>query len=218
MLFQNGQKIIFTGDSITDSNRKRPVGEGLWEGVGGGYVRQVDTLLNVLYPEMLFHIVNTGWSGNTSRDLMERFDRDVLDLNPDWVFMMIGANDVWRQFDEPGMTSTHVGLAEYTQNVSQMVKKVLAKGKKIICMTPYYMERNKQDPMRIRMDEYGLAMKRVCEANGVPCIDTQAIFDDYLRYRHPCYLSWDHVHAGHIGSMLLAKTILASIGVDRALY
>ena len=218
MLLQNGERIVFTGDSITDCGRKRPVGQGLWEGVGTGYVRQFDTLINLLYPENTYHIMNTGWSGNTSRDLLARFDNDVMALSPDWVFMMIGANDVWRLFDEPGMVSTHIGLAEYTQNVAEMVKKVLDAGKKIVCISPYYIEGNKQDPMRIKMDEYALAMRRVCEANGVPYIDVQSVFDEYLRHRHPCYLSWDHVHPGPIGAMIIAKTILTFLGVDRPLY
>ena len=34
MIFENKDKIVFTGDSVTDAGRKRPVGEGLWEGLG----------------------------------------------------------------------------------------------------------------------------------------------------------------------------------------
>ena len=40
--------ILFTGDSITDAGRKRPLGEGLWDGVGNGYVREVDNLRRYL--------------------------------------------------------------------------------------------------------------------------------------------------------------------------
>ena len=40
MLLQNGDRIVFTGDSTTDAGRARPVGEGLHQGVGDGYVRQ----------------------------------------------------------------------------------------------------------------------------------------------------------------------------------
>lgn len=47
MLIQNGQKIVFAGDSVTDAGRKRPVGEGLWEGTGNGYVRLIDSYLAV---------------------------------------------------------------------------------------------------------------------------------------------------------------------------
>ena len=70
LLFENNDRIVFTGDSVTDSGRGRPVGQGLWDGVGNGYVRAIDSLLAVSYPESLFHIMNTGSSGFTSRDLL----------------------------------------------------------------------------------------------------------------------------------------------------
>ena len=43
MLFTSGDRIVFTGDSVTDAGRGRPVGEGLWQGVGDGYVRTIDS-------------------------------------------------------------------------------------------------------------------------------------------------------------------------------
>ena len=51
MLFTSGDRIVFTGDSVTDAGRGRPVGEGLWQGVGDGYVRTIDNILNVVYPD-----------------------------------------------------------------------------------------------------------------------------------------------------------------------
>ena len=93
MLIKNGERIVFTGDSITDFDRKRPVGEGLWEGVGTGYVRLVHTLVNALSPREVIRISNTGVGGNNILDLEARWQQDVLDLNPDWVSVMIGVND-----------------------------------------------------------------------------------------------------------------------------
>ena len=43
MIFKNGQKIVFAGDSVTDDGRARPVGEGLWDALGNGYVKLIDT-------------------------------------------------------------------------------------------------------------------------------------------------------------------------------
>ena len=77
MLLKNGERIVFTGDSITDTGRKRPVGEGLWEGTGTGYVRLVESFISVFYPEISVRVSNTGVSGNTSRDLLNRFDESI---------------------------------------------------------------------------------------------------------------------------------------------
>ena len=83
MLFEKGQKIVFAGDSVTDDGRKRPIGEGLGEGVGKGFVRFVDTFLTVDYPELMLRVVNMGNAGDTSADLLARWDSDVTALKPD---------------------------------------------------------------------------------------------------------------------------------------
>ena len=93
MLFTSGDRIVFTGDSVTDAGRGRPVGEGLWQGVGDGYVRTIDNILNVVYPDWRIWVSNTGTSGDTSRSLKKRWQEDVMNLKPDWVSLMIGIND-----------------------------------------------------------------------------------------------------------------------------
>ena len=214
--FHDGDKILFTGDSVTDSGRGRPVGEGLWEGVGNGYVRSVDTILNVCYPELLLHICNTGTSGNTSRDLAERWQAEVLDLAPDYLVMCIGFNDVWRQFDSPACRNQQVPPEEYRENLIRMIDSAKPKVKEMILMTPYYMEPCREDRMRARMDEYRAIMLAVAEEKGVCCIDLQKEFDDYLQYRHSSYLTWDRIHPGWIGSLIIARAFLRAVGFDRA--
>ncbi|MFN8378973.1 MAG: GDSL-type esterase/lipase family protein [Anaerolineae bacterium] len=44
-------------------------------------------------------VINMGVGGNTVRDLAARWESDVTALNPDWLSICIGINDVWRQFD-----------------------------------------------------------------------------------------------------------------------
>lgn len=107
MKLQKNDKLLFIGDSITDCGREHPVGEGS-SGLGHGYVAQVYALLRSIYPELMLRIQNVGNSGNTIRDLKQRWERDVIDLKPDWLTIMIGINDVWRQFDRPLSADSHV--------------------------------------------------------------------------------------------------------------
>ena len=92
------------GDSVTDCERLRPIGEGLFDALGRGYVSMVDGLLMARYPAHRIRVVNMGVSGNTVRDLQKRWQTDVMDLKPDWLSVCIGINDVWRQFDTPLQT------------------------------------------------------------------------------------------------------------------
>ena len=111
MIFKHMDRIVFAGDSVTDMESAQPVGEGLFENVGKSYVRIVENMLAAFYPEVYLRVTNSGIGGNTSRDLLQRFDRDVVSLKPDWVSICIGINDVWRQFDSstarPSRTSRY---------------------------------------------------------------------------------------------------------------
>ena len=94
MIFDDMDRIVFAGDSVTDMGSEQPVGEGLFDSLGTGYVRVVENLLSAFYPEIRLRITNSGVAGNSSRDLLARYQRDVVDLRPDWVSICIGINDV----------------------------------------------------------------------------------------------------------------------------
>lgn len=214
MLFENMERIVFAGDSVTDMNSTRPVGEGLFENVGRGYVRIVENMLNTWYPDVKVRVTNSGISGNTSRDLRERFKRDVIDLNPDWISICIGINDVWRQFDSPAIQDSQVMPEEYEENVESMILSVKNKVKGIFLMTPYYMEPNSEDWMRKKMDEYGEICKRLAEKHGCILVDLQEAFNHYFRYRHSSYIAWDRVHPNQIGATIIAREFLKHCEFD----
>lgn len=214
MIFQNNDRIVFAGDSVTDMGSTNPIGEGLCENVGRGYVRLVESFLSAYYPEILTRVTNAGISGNTSRDLLARFDRDVVSLNPDWVSICIGINDVWRQFDCPAIPDGHVMPEEYRNNVEEMILKVKDKVKGIFILSPYYIESNHDDFMRKRMNEYVEISKELAEKHGCRFVDFQKVFENYCKIRHSAYIAWDRVHPNQVGSMLMAKAFLEQCDFD----
>lgn len=214
MLIRNGEKILFTGDSVTDAGRARPVGM-CNNGLGSAYVSVINNFLTAYCPEMRFPIYNTGVGGNTSRDLLARFDTDVLDLHPDTVCIMIGVNDVWRQYDTPDYKERHVYIDEYEKNLREMIEKATNAKIRVILMTPYYIEPNKEDWMRKSVDEYGSVVKKLAKEYNLLCIDVQKPFDEYLKYRYSAFVVWDRVHPNAVGSMLIAREFLKAIGFDR---
>ena len=214
MIFQNNDRIIFAGDSVTDMGSNQPLGEGLSDKVGRGYVRVVENMLAVWYPELNFRITNAGTSGNTSRDLLARFERDVTSQKPDWVSICIGINDVWRQFDVPAILDAAVLPDEYERNVESMILAVKKKVKGIFILSPYYIEPLSEDPMRRRMDEYGEICRRLAEKHGCEFVDFQRMFSDYCKYQHSSRLAWDRVHPNQMGATLMAREFLRHTGFD----
>lgn len=83
---------------------------------------------------------------------------------------------------------------------------------KMIWMTPYYLEPNENDPMRKRMDEYGTICKEEAAKRGIPCVDLQASFAEILKNRYPAYITWDRVHPGWTGSLIIARALMKELG------
>ena len=213
MLFKPNQKVVFIGDSITDYERARPVGEGLFGGIGKSYVGIVEGMVAAAYPDHHVRFVNMGIGGNTVLDLEARWQTDVTALDPDWVFVYIGINDVWRQFDSPLQTEKHISPtvfeAVYRELIEQTYKSL--KGGMVL-MTPHFLELNKNDPMRIRMDEYGDIVRKLAKEYGLMLVDTQAAFDGFLEHNHPMVINWDRIHPNVMGHCILARAVLKTGG------
>ena len=225
MIFENGDRLIFAGDSVTDMGSAQPVGEGLFDNVGRSYVREIENLLSAVYPEVNLRVTNSGISGNTSRDLLQRFDRDVASLRPDWVSICIGINDVWRQFDTPAALDNQVMPKEYVENLKEMIEKSKQAAREVILMTPYYMEFNTLDAMRSRMDVYGGICRKLAEEYEIHFVDLQEVFDKYFKTRdengqyahHSTFIAWDRIHPNQIGATLIAAAFLEACGLKLSL-
>ena len=205
-------KLLFIGDSITDAGRAQPVGEGRGEALGRGYVSLVDALLGTTYPERSIRVVNVGTSGNTVRQLQARWKTDVQDLKPDWLSVMIGINDVWRQFDLPRQPETHVYPDEYEATLRTLVQATRPQLQGLVLMTPYYIEPNPEDAMRAQMDVYGSIVKKIAAEYDAFFVATQTAFDAVLPHYYPATLAWDRVHPNLTGHMVLARAFLHAVG------
>ena len=212
MKIQKGSKLVMIGDSITDAERTRPVGEGLFGATGKGYVSLVDALLTSTYPALGIRVVNQGCSGNTVRELKSRWQTDVLDLKPDWLSIMIGINDVWRQFDLPRQTEIHVYPEEYEATLEELIAGTQPALKGLVLMTPYMIEPGKSDPMRVQMERYGAIVKKLAAKHGCVFVDMQAAFDAVLPHYHAMSLAWDRIHPNVTGHMIMARAFLNGIG------
>lgn len=213
MRIQQGSKLVMIGDSITDCGRARPVAEAAGDDLGNGYVSLVDAWVRAALPEWRLRVVNMGISGNTVRDLRARWQTDVLDLAPDWVSVLIGINDVWRQFQHPLQAEWHILPDEYAVTLEALVAETRPAVRGMMLMTPFFIEPNPREPMRARMDEYGQIVTGLAKRYDAIPVDTQAAFDAVLVHVHPMTLALDRVHPGTPGHMVLAWAFLRALDV-----
>lgn len=208
MALQDGDRLLLIGDSITDAGRARPRGEGP-DGLGWGYAALTAAMLTARAPERRIEVINMGISGNTSRDLRARWRTDCLDLRPNLVTVMIGVNDVWRKFDHPDDPSLHVPLDEYTANMDRLVGDALTVSRGIVVLSPFFLEPDRDDPMRRMMDDYVAAARWAAEAHRQPFLNLQDLFDRWLERRPSSAFSSDRVHPNVTGHYLLAVALLS---------
>lgn len=213
MKLKNGDIVVFAGDSVTDAGKI-----GSYMALGSGYVYYVNNIVNAFYPEITPKFINAGISGDTSTDLLNRFDKDVLSQNPNYVFILIGANDIWRQFDRPCYPEQAVDLPTHLSNLEDMLKKVISIGATPVLMPTYYIESNDSDQMKNTTLLYAQAQKDLAKKYGVEVVDVQAEFDKYLTHRYSASLTWDRVHPGPVGSMLIAKAVLNYFKFEKKVF
>lgn len=210
MIIENKNTLIFIGDSITDCGRNRETGT-MPDSLGDGYVNIVNNLIYSTDPSCGIKVVNMGISGDTIRHLKERWQDDLIDKRPDYVCIMIGVNDVWRKFDHYLNPENCVELDEYKETYIELIEKTINNVKGIILMTPFFLETNKYDAFRAYLDKYGMIVKELSEKYNTILVDTQAVFDDYLKNVYSMSIASDRVHPNQIGHTVIAKAVLNAL-------
>lgn len=211
-MFNKGARIVFAGDSITDAGRDRSAMPGGW-GFGNGYVNQIHCLLSAIYPDLDYVTINSGVSGDDIMQLSERWQKDVLDLQPDVVSVMIGVNDAWRHFDQPFWAPYRHSVADYEQEYRKLLD-TLTPETRIILMSSFMFEANKQEPMRMMVEEFAASSKKLAQEYNALYVDVQAAVDEYLTAKHTCIVSQDRVHPYERGAVLITRAWLQTVGFD----
>lgn len=208
MRFEQHQKVLFAGDSITDCGRRdraMPYGDG--------YVSLVRAFVTARYPYLGLTWENRGIGGDTVRHLAERWQADVIAEQPDWLAVKIGINDVWRSFDQGGAGA--VPIDEYEATYRMLLQNAVEfTGCKLIIAEPYIIEADSQDPMRMQMDEYGAVARRLAQEFDAVQVHTQAAFDEALNTTTPDAWAHDKIHPNLEGHGVIALAFLRAIGWD----
>lgn len=123
-------KLLFQGDSITDWGRNYDDIHDL----GNGYVKFAAELLKEKYPEIQFEFINLGISGNQTKDLVERLQRDFIDINPDIVSILIGINDTWHHAENKDWIPNELFEKQYRTVLKSIKENTSAK---IMMLEPF---------------------------------------------------------------------------------
>ena len=207
LLFTHGQKLLFIGDSITDAGRS-PILP-----LGDGYVRRFQDLTRARYPDLNLSILNRGISGETTRDLLGRWERDVIHLQPDWLFIKVGINDVWSMID--GFFLEGISLEEFEINYRSLIEQTEKHTRaKVVLIEPLLVEKNRQDNFRKALAHYQEKVAQLADEYHLLSVKLQQAFDKGLLSQPAGYWAEDRVHPTPVGHALIAEQILAVCGYE----
>lgn len=203
--------MLFTGDSITDCGRR-----GDKAPLGGGYVHWVHDLIMARYPEHGLTYINTGISGNTVRDLTNRWTDDVILHQPDWLSIMIGINDIHRWL--ANIEGQSVNPEEYADMYRKILERVRTEtNAKLILLEPFYISRDAHgDNHRTRVLEnlvsYRETAKGLAEEFGAKWVPLHSVFQRILKTHAIDNLCPEPVHPNPSGHLVMAHEWLAAVG------
>lgn len=210
-------RVMFTGDSITDVNRGRPIGE--MSSLGDSYVSNIYVQTVARNPLCRMRFLNSATSGNTSRQLLARFDTEVLSYNPDWLFIMIGINDCWRCDTNKVLPETWVSADEHREYVEDMLVICISAGVKPVLVSPFFLGQDKTEFMRRMCDELNVIQKELAAKYSIGYIDVQTPLDDFVKAMNTTYfLSSDRVHPNAYGKQIITNAIMESPVYKELLY
>jgi lysophospholipase L1-like esterase len=125
-------------------------------------------------------VINAGEGGNTTRTLLSRLKRDVLDRKPSLVLMMVGTNDMLN-------SKKLATFRQYRNRLETLIKKITANKSKIILMTippcneKYLLKRHKAEKYKPhtpteRIIEANKIIKNLAKKYSIPLVDVYSIF------------------------------------------
>ena len=181
--------IVFIGDSITDAGRL----DRAYKPFGYGYVHFVANYMLAKYPEYNLRIINTGISGNTVRDLNNRWQRDCLDHKPDILSILIGINDVCRQYEN--RMNEAVLIEEYELTYERLLSMVKEKyNSRLILMEPFLFCEDKTNSAYETLQEYIHIVDMLAEKFSTVLVPLQNSIDKKIKQVPQDRWSDDMVH------------------------
>ena len=223
------QLVAFLGDSITQhlvavSDRMETQTDGL-PPVGTsvsvdrienrGWTDILANRIRLACPERRIHYINAGIGGHSSRQMLARFDADVLTQHPHWLLLSAGVVEVRRLY-QPDRASERVSLEEYAANLTAMTTGARRENMQVILLEPTPHARKVTDgPPEVTLEdvnsrtrEYAAAMRQVATTMGVGFVPLfETFLDMEQRLAGEASLYADEVHLGALGDFLYSQLV-----------
>ena len=196
-------KILFQGDSITDGNRLKEE-SSRWDlnhQIGHTWVYIVTGELMYRFPRR-FECVNRGVSSNNVLDLKARWQKDALDIRPDTMIILIGANDVGAIMKG---TMTPDDYDRVFRELIDSLKEVSPQ-LKLVILEPFTLKDDER-----QKEIFGIVRHKaanIAEDYGAVFVPLQDDFSRLAARDGDKYWIWDGIHPTEAGHCMIAHKVL----------
>ena len=179
---EQDENIVFYGDSITE----------------GYNVKE-------FYDE--FRVVNSGISGNTTEDLINRIDRDLYNYNPSTVIIQIGTNDIRASIKDEdiikNLKSIIKGIRKNRKNASILIESIYPINRE---MDVDYWKDVNTDYNNKHITKLNKEIKELCKKEHIKYIDIYSkLLDDNNNLKET--YSKEGLHLTDLGYYKVTKII-----------
>ena len=194
-------RILFQGDSITDAARKR---DDFYD-LGVGYPKYAAELIQEAYPNTEFEFINRGIGGHRTIELMNRWDADAIDLQPDVISILVGINDTWHYYSH-GKVLTDEDFENYYRTILERIKNETHA--KIIILEQFMLPIPDKEYFRENLDPKIQITRKLAREYADAYIPLDGIFAAACVEEPWTEFSADGVHPIEKGRKLIAKYYL----------
>ena len=198
IMVKDGDTLAFLGDSITQLGQQN----------ADGYVNL--TIRALAAEGVRVKPVKAGISGHKSNNMLARLNRDVLSKKPRWMTLSCGVNDVWHQDHGKG-----VSLEDYKANITKILDACAAANCTVIVLTATMFERKEmeKDKHNVKLAPYNEWLRAEAKRRNLPLADLNAAMWAAHAKEPKVKLTRDGVHMAAAGDRLMARGVLAALGV-----
>lgn len=163
-------------------------------------------------------IINSGIGGSHTGSIndnnyakiehaMDRFQKAVLDYQPNWVTLDFGLNDSWQ--DKGKDSASRISVNKFEKNLVYFIDKILAQQGKVILLTPNPIGKKFEKWRYNKVIEYKKATKRIAQRKHIYWINSWKLFDKYTKENHIELdaILLDGIHPNDIGHQIIAEAI-----------
>lgn len=206
---EDGQLVLFIGDSITDCGRR-----GTEAPLGNGYVRIFTELVTARWPERRINYINKGIGGHKITDLKERWRDDVLYHRPQVLSLKIGINDLHSHLrGVDGGVSPELFARTYAELMELTQRELNCK---FVLLTPFYISNDRsgqtfRSQVLDLIPRYIDTVEKMSAQYGTRLVRLHEHFQQQLKHRDAETFCPEPVHPNHTGHLVIAQALLETL-------